>query len=70
MSDKQADAALAGSMLTALLGLVCLSIGVSIVFSGGWALIVVGAVFVLYSLFIGFRRNSHTLLYADTNINR
>jgi hypothetical protein len=70
MSDKQTDTALAGSVLTAFLGLVCLGIGVSMVFSAGWALIVIGGLFVLYSLIIAISRRSETLLYADKTVNR
>jgi hypothetical protein len=52
-------------MVTALAALVCLSIGVSLEFGGGWALIVDGAVFFIYSLVLAFKRNSQTLLFAD-----
>jgi len=71
MSDKQADPTVAGSMLTALIGLTLLGIGVGLAYGGEWTLIVLGAVFVVYSLFLGFKpRRVETLLYADKTINR
>ena len=69
MSERQADAALAGSVFTALFALAFLGIGVALVFNGGWALIMDGAVLVIYSLVIALSRRSQTLLYADTTTN-
>ena len=69
MSEKQTDTALAGAVFTALFALVFLGIGVGLVFDGGWALIVDGAVLVIYSLVIALSRRSQTLLYADTTTN-
>ena len=69
MSEKQTDTALAGAVFTALFALVFLGIGVGLVFDGGWALIVDGAVLFIYSLVIALSRRSQTLLYADTTTN-
>ena len=65
MSDKQTDTALAGSVFLGLIGLICLGVGVSIEFGGGWAAIVVGAVLFMYSLVVAFSRRSQTLYYPD-----
>lgn len=70
MSDRQTDVAVSGAILLGLITMVCLSIGVSLVFSGGWALIVVGGVTFVYSLVVAFSRRSQTLLYADTTTNK
>lgn len=65
MSERQTDPALGASVFFGLVALICLSIGVSIEFGGGWAAIVVGAVFFVYSVVIALSRRSQTLFYPD-----
>lgn len=65
MSERQADPAIAVSVIFGFFALVCLSIGVSIEFGGGWAAIVIGAALFAYSLVIPFSRRSQTLFYPD-----
>lgn len=65
MSEKQTDPAVAASVFLGFIALVCLSIGVSIEFGGGWAAIVVGATLFVYSIVVTFARRSSTLYYPD-----
>lgn len=59
----------AAAILLAMVGMICLAVGVTIVFSGGWAAITIGALCVMYSLILGWRRKTETLLFANTNNN-
>jgi len=67
MSDRDRDAAVAGAVITAIAAIICLSIGVTMVFGGGWALITIGSLLALYSLVLGLGRKTQNLVFPNNN---